>query len=288
MVGVRFLGGLGNQLFQYAFYLYLKKYGNDVYADLSDYDVHKHHYGFELTNVFSGVELDTISDKQLNRYRFDPNSFLGVILRKIFRLRLTYDNEINEMPARMLIAPFIYNENIYFNGFWANIRYVDEVKEILHQQLTFNYNMEGKNLELADKLKKVNNVSVHVRRGDFLKSEKLSSCCDLEYYRKAFKVFMDIDQDVLFVVFSDDIDWARENIIFSPNVIFVDWNTGANSSIDMLMMSLCNNNIIANSTFSWWAAWLNNNPNKIVIAPKKWSAENTNVSTILYEDWILL
>lgn len=106
--------------------------------------------------------------------------------------------------------------------------------------------------------------------------QTLRGVCDTPYYREAMEYFLKQDRDMTFVVFSDDIPWVKENLSpLSSNMIAVDWNTGADSCRDMQMMSLCQHNIMANSTFTWWAAWLNPNPDKQVVIPKNWSTATT-------------
>jgi len=287
MIVVKVYGGLGNQMFQYAFYLYLKKYNDEVYLDISDYKVHKHHHGFELDHTFANLKYDILDGRELKRFRVNPNTLFRRVFNKMFDIQLVHGHEIREHPARMVIEPCTYCEDIYFNGFWANRRYIDEVEEA-SQIFVFKYEPEGKNRYLFEKIKNSYSVSVHVRRGDFLKDGNIADCCNLSYYQRAFDFFLERDRNSMFVVFSDDIEWARENLTFAKNITYVDWNTGENSSRDMQMMSLCKNNIIANSTFSWWGGRLNANSDKLIIAPKIWSKRKKGMSPIIYEDWILL
>lgn len=116
-----------------------------------------------------------------------------------------------------------------------------------------------------------NSVSVHIRRGDYLlrKHSKIHGLCSLEYYLQAIQFIKSKSKDPVFYFFSDDIPWARENFC-NPSYKFVDCNSGSNSCLDLYLMSQCKHNIIANSTFSWWGAWLNRNKEKIVVAPSVW------------------
>jgi len=288
VIVVKIFGGLGNQMFQYAFFLYQNKYNENVYLDISDFKIHKHHYGFELKKTFQGVTVNSPNKKELSSLCVNNNFIILRIINKLFHISIVSPYEVREMPAKMFVEPFGYDKNIYYNGFWANKKYVDEVEEELRNIFRFTYVPDGENLKLLENMRDKNTVSVHIRRGDFLKNKNISDCCDISYYQKAFKYMMDRDPECVFIIFSDDIEWAKENITFSRNVEFISWNQGEDSSRDMLMMSKCKNHIIANSTFSWWGAWLNPNKEKIVIAPKKWSEREKGINPMLDEKWVLL
>jgi len=127
-------------------------------------------------------------------------------------------------------------------------------------------------------------VSLHIRRGDYLRTQDHHPVCSLDYYMDALSKFR--DKEYKFIVFSDDVDWCRNN--FNEDFIFTEGNTDYE---DMWLMSLCDHNIIANSSFSWWGAWLNDNPNKRVIAPKKWfgpSYSNWKLDDLFCNDWEVL
>ena len=154
---------------------------------------------------------------------------------------------------------------------------------------SFSFKLElisNKNLSLAKTIRETNSVSIHVRRGDYL-MEIGWDTCNLEYYNKAIKYIEQILPHCTFYVFSDDILWCMKNLTNKYNFIYVDWNKGNDSWQDMYLMSQCKNNIIANSTFSWWGAWLNNNPQKIVITPSIWfNDRNPNDCDIIPDNWI--
>lgn len=288
MIVVRVFGGLGNQMFQYAFAKYLGLNNKEVYLDITDFKTHVHHYGFELDKVFSNLDYNLIEGKQLNKVRFNPNTVLNRVLNKAFGVQIIRNSEYREQPAKSVIKNNTYRKDIYFNGFWGNLQYINEVEDLLRKELVFRYLPEGKNRELLDFLEGKISVSVHVRRGDYLQEDGLKDAFGIAFYKEAFNIFMEKYSEVVFVIFSDDIPWVKENFDFSRNMIFVDWNRGKESYIDMLMMSLCNHNIIANSTFSWWSAWLNSNKDKCVIAPRYWRSNDKNESSLYPGDWILL
>ncbi len=151
--------------------------------------------------------------------------------------------------------------------------------------------MDNKNLEIENLIKSVNSVSLHIRRTDFknTKSNTTHGICSLEYYGEAVKFISNKLVDPHFFVFSDDINWAKENLNLPYKLTFISGNSGDKSYIDMQLMSVCKHNIIANSSFSWWGAWLNSNMNKIVIAPRMWFFNkelNIQTNDLIPDEWI--
>ena len=142
--------------------------------------------------------------------------------------------------------------------------------------------MNEPNTQIFEKIEKTNTVSIHIRRGDYLKDKQRNNICNVEYYKLAIEKIKTYIEHPSFFVFSDDINWCKENFQ-NEEFNFIDWNTGNNSFIDMQLMSNCKHNIIANSSFSWWAAWLNINSNKIIIGPMYWFDNIT--SNMLCDTW---
>ena len=177
------------------------------------------------------------------------------------------------------------------SGYWQSPKYFNSIETLIRKEFTFQKPLDSKNLEILNLIKNTISVSIHIRRTDFqiINSNDIHGFCSLEYYDEAINY---IHTNVLmskFFIFSDDINWAKENLKVPMNSYFVSGNTGEKSYIDMQLMSNCNHNIIANSSFSWWGAWLNSNPKKIVIAPKKWfSDEKMNAQTddLIPAEWI--
>jgi len=171
-------------------------------------------------------------------------------------------------------------DNILFNGYFQSEKYLD--RELILKL----YSIDDISLEyINDKYKNIisNSVSIHVRRGDYLNKYDKHPVQDINYYNLAMKYFRDYKK---FIIFSDDIEWCKTNFI-GDQFIFIE---GEHDYIDLWLMSLCDHNIIANSSFSWWGAWLNQNINKKVIAPKNWFGPKKKLDTIdLYcKDWILI
>ena len=142
------------------------------------------------------------------------------------------------------------------------------------------------------KFKNQNTIAVHIRRGDYVTdklTQQFHGNCSLEYYHRAIIELQTNNKDFILVFFSDDSDWVKEQFgDLSYSKIFVDHNKNEDSWKDMFLMSSCQHNIIANSSFSWWAAWLNNNPEKVVVAPKEWFATNKKTNDLIPSEWIRL
>ncbi|TKC55812.1 alpha-1,2-fucosyltransferase [Pedobacter hiemivivus] len=281
---VKFLGGLGNQMFQYAFYRALSKRHKTVKADLSGYSNYPLHNGFELEKIFN-LDLKKASPFIIKLY--DPTVRTWYIrkLRKILLLEKAYKAEKD---------PFLFDEEklkdkgpkLYW-GYWQNQKYFIDIEQELRANFQFKNEVSKTNENFLQQILRSNSISVHIRRGDYVGHESLGGLCDLAYYREAITIMRAKIKTPSFFIFSDDMEWCRKNLPLPENTTLIEGNNGLNSYIDMQLMSNCKHNIIANSSFSWWAAWLNQNPDKIVIAPKKWiNDDNYNDSDIIPKTWL--
>ena len=177
---------------------------------------------------------------------------------------------------------------IYISGYWQNLLYFNSVHEIIRKDFDFVTTASSQNQEMARFISGCNAVSLHVRRGDYLESP-IHGCCDLAYYRKAASIISNSQSDPCFFIFSDDILWVRNNLQLYEKHVFVDINNDSNKSYeDLRLMSLCRHHIIANSTFSWWGAWLGAQEG-ITIAPARWMSDPSNgpsSETLLPSHWL--
>lgn len=282
---IRFLGGLGNQMFQYACYKALQKEHTNVKADLSSYIVDKPHNGYELASIFN-LKLNTISPFKENIYNFNNRKWIYRKLRKIPFLNI---NLIEEQKYFMHDPSIFTSTNSgYYVGFWQNEGYFANISEDIRKDFEFKPLKNQKNIEILNKINEYQSVSVHVRRGDYVNHPSFGGICERKYYIDAIKQIKLKIHNPKFFIFSNDIDWCNKNLDFD-DAEFISWNNATDSYIDMQLMSACKHNIIANSSFSWWGAWLNNNLNKIVIGPRKWINDpGYDTSTILPKDWIRL
>lgn len=254
MIVSKIQGGLGNQLFQWAYGKYLSiKYDTELYLD---------------TNFYYNQIGNTLRNFELNKF---PN------LKYI-------EPNITEKPIIQLSDNFEYNEFIYdqnyhyyLNGFWQSEKYFLDISDIIKKELLPN-NDFFKKLKIDTN---ENNVSLHIRRTDYITSNGFHPVQTIEYYNNALEYIGDYEK---LLIFSDDIEWCKNNLSFNK-MLFIE---NSDNVEDIWLMSLCKHNIIANSSFSWWGAWLNENPNKKVIAPKNWFGTQSNLNTdnIIPNNWI--
>lgn len=264
---VKFLGGLGNQMFQYAFYLALEKGGYKVKADLMDFETYTLHNGFELEDIFS-LQLKRMSDFEHKLYLPHNRKWIWRKLRRIAGTKNAYWEE----NPKFQFSKHIFEDKHprYYWGYWQHKSYLDLVDQELRERLTFPPFQDHKNKAQEDIiLRHPNTIAVHIRRGDYIDHPNFGGICTKGYYRKGILYMMENTNAPLFIFFSNDIDWCKEHFN-DINAHFIDWNTGKDSFKDMQLMSLCKHFIIANSSFSWWGAWLSTNPSKIVVSPNKW------------------
>lgn len=257
MIIVKLKGGLGNQLFQWA-YGYQLSFDNEVYFDNSFYanksekEIKERNWKFDLDKILS--QNIPLCNKDIKK------KFSEKTIRKIG------DNfHFNNFK-------FDEKYNYLLDGHWQSEKYFKNAKEKIYHM------MIKKSFVGFDFL---NSCSIHVRRGDYLKKERrdVHPAQPIDFYKKALDI---IQPKGKIFIFSDDINWCKKNFNFE-NIVFVEGNSNIE---DLLCMSLCENNIIANSTFSWWGAWLNQNKNKKVIAPKLWFGNKISSIDLVPEDWI--
>lgn len=278
MIIVNMHGQLGNQMFQYVIYRKLQLMGKDVKFDMSAYLIHPEHNHLP---VF-GLPIRIASLKECQIERDEYRTYWDRFRRKFFGRR---NNIISEIASDSYdYNPKIFDmERGFIDGYWQSEKYFDGVESVIRKEFVFPKSCNPKNIDVENQIKESMSVSIHVRRGDYIGGFPIQ---DMSYYAPAIDYFKRKYEDVRFFVFSNDIDWCRGAFV-GPEYIFVDWNTGTDSYYDMHLMSLCKCNIIANSSYSWWGAWLNENPDKEVIAPRKWLFEVKNPD-IYAEGWIVL
>lgn len=271
---VKILGGLGNQMFQYALYIALKQRLPEerVMVDYSYFNTYHVHNGLELERVF-GVELPQASFGELLKVTWPVRSFrLSRAIRKLLPKRRT---ECVEHGGYAFNTEVFSVGDKYYDGYWQSVKYFEAYKDVVLRTFKFSMPINEKSERLLQLLEhEDNSVSIHVRRGDYLKAKKYAGLCGEDYYQRAIACIKSNIAAPSFYIFSDDMEWCRVHIatmLGNSEVTYVDWNNGNDSPLDMLLMSRCNHNIIANSSFSWWAAYLNGNEKKIVCAPKKWT-----------------
>lgn len=279
MIGIKLWGGLGNQLFQYAFGLYL-----------SDKRKEKVYYYGEILkennldlNYFN-VTIDILSQEvETNNGCSSPYFFIYRIKRKLIQLFPFFNKKIL-VESNLKYKQTISEQNSLFDGYWQSYKYLQPIEKTLREQLVLRKNSIP-NIEIYNEIRSVNSISLHIRKGDYLnrKNAKIFESIPLDYYQKAINYFLKQNCSPVFYVFSNDLVWAQKNLKISTKAtfFFVDNSNNKQAAItDLYLMSSCKHHIIANSTFSWWGAWLNSSKEKIVIAPKKWFVGKKNDTTI--------
>lgn len=283
---VKFNGGLGNQMFQWAFARALEaKTGIKNSFDMSFFEK-KYARPFEL-GIFN-VNVDSVEDfaakfKLMLIWKFRKNlngkKFLGINFYS--EPHFEYDENL-----------FKLEPNTYIEGFFQSEKYFKSIEKELREDFKFKSLTDEQNRQTIEKINSSNSVSLHIRRGDYIKKKRyqnLYATCSLDYYKRGVETISERFPNPKLFIFSDDIEWTEKNLKFPYECVFVSHNSGANSFEDMRLMSLCKHNVIANSSFSWWGAWLNKNPNKVVIAPKKWFNDNgINQADVIPSEWIKL
>lgn len=283
--------GLGNQLFQYAI---ARKMALDRKASLYlDLRYFEHTYA---TDTHRSFRLNHFNVKY---HRFEQSPVLVYLskLTKLFPERsfspffklVREGNDGFNREALQQEAWFLY-----LSGFWQSEKYFKDIQEVLQKELTLKTAPSVLCESYRSYIQKEEtSVSLHIRRGDYVNNAQFKDqfgFLGLDYYKEAIALFQKEDADVRFFVFSDDLEWVKENLNFEPNLTFVECS-GENIDIEELMlMRACQHHIIANSSFSWWGAWLNENKNKKVVAPKKWfnNLPGLNTDDLIPEDWIRL
>ena len=175
-------------------------------------------------------------------------------------------------------------------GSWISEKYFKDIEDIIRKEFTVKVPQTGRNRETAEMILNSESVSLHVRRGDYVTSpeyREIYDICNLGYYERCIKYITDRVKSAHFFIFSDDSEWAKNNLKIPFPTTFVGHNNDKTNYEDLRLMSQCQHNIIANSSFSWWGAWLNANPGKIVCAPEKFiRLRNFDTKDILPENWI--
>lgn len=281
MIITKLLGGLGNQMFQYAAGRSLAvKHNAEFKLDISEFETYKvQDYAINNLNIIENIS----TTKEIKEFKH--KKFLNLIQIKnkkyIKEKGFTFDSDI-----------LYLSDNVYLEGYWQSAKYFQSIENIIRQDFKFKTQPQDKNLEFSKIITNTNSISLHIRRGDYITNPVANSVhglCSLDYYEKSIDYISQKVENPQFFIFSDDAQWAKENLNIPFLSTIIDWNKNENSYEDMRLMSLCKHNIIANSSFSWWGAWLNQNSDKIVIAPEKWfNTSSIDAKDLVPENWIKL
>lgn len=293
MIIVRLKGGLGNQLFQYAFGRALsEKTGQDLFFDDA---------------YFKEIKEGTIRQYELDKFVADIDRSIPFFIRNTINVKYRYTtNKFLKIVSKFKPVHFFdeayfrYDELIlhtcgggvnYYDGYWQSPRYFNAIRSILLEELKVRPLLSPLSLALSEAIQKENAISIHVRRGDYVLNKKTNSfhgLCSLEYYQQAIELFIKEEENPVFYLFSDDIAWTEANLKINDRpVYYVEHTSDETNYEDLYLMTICKHHIIANSSFSWWGAWLNDYPLKRVVAPGKWfSDDSIDKNDLIPAEWI--
>ena len=291
MIISRIHGGLGNQLFQYAVAKSLSlKFGLTFKLDLSP----MHNYGPDIHRNFDleefTLDLSIASPNDLKETIPFNNNLIIRIDRYLQRIGINALNSIyfEREPFKFQDIE-LKNPSVYLYGYWQSYKYFDDFRSEIFSNLELKDCLDEKNLAVKSAIQNTNSVSLHIRRADYVKNLKTSAIHGVlgaDYYHNAINTLNNCIESPEFFIFSDDLQWARNHLPRDENFNYIDLNTDGKAVHDFELMRHCKHNIIANSTFSWWPAYLNNYTNKKIIAPKRWLNQNKVFEDLLPLEWI--
>ncbi len=290
MIVVKLQGGLGNQMFQYAAAKRLAvQHNTDVVLDLRWFDE------IPETDTKRWYELDCFKIEK-NEFRAVGYQVISMGLGRKTKLKLNikafgrkkkllgFEAPDNSFNQKALSLP----NNVYLDGWFTSEKYFADIRSELVKDFSFKGKPSVKSEQILKRITGSESVSVHVRRGDYIfnkHASKWHGLTGLAYYNSAVKIVTRKIKNPELFVFSDDPDWCKANLKFKFPTTYVSHNN--KGSEDLRLMMACNNNIITNSTFSWWGAWLNHNPDKVVVAPKKWLSDpSVDTKDVIPESWL--
>lgn len=282
---VRIWEGLGNQLFQYAYARALAAKGHKVKLDLKKAydDIYSKEKGHDVRcNSIQNfnISLEEIDVEEYEKYQYIKRDSIKnriiFCMAKLGFWKYKYHEENGKgySKNRYSVKSRNVRRNCYVKGWFQDIRFFEHIRKVLLKEFTPKKKIKISTY-LRDVLECEESVSVHVRRGDYVKIRQTLSNA---YYKKAATYMREYYKNPRFLIFSDDIKWVKENLDIGGNCIYINENGRLQDYEELFIMSRCKSNIISNSTFSWWGSWLNCNPNKIVIAPQNcWLPRQKNM-----------
>lgn len=292
MIISHIIGGLGNQMFQYAAGRALaEQLKLPLLLDVFDFKNYTLHQGFELSHVF--MENQGLATKKNLKQMLGWQSF-SIIKKMVLRPNFSFLRN-----KRLILEPYFQywtglskiSQSAYLVGYWQSEKYFKSIESTIRTDFVFKQPMSANNQKIADDIRQNNAVSLHIRRGDYVQNAITNAThgvCSLDYYQQAIKYITVRVTQPKFFIFSDDIEWVKNNLSVAHPCEYITNNQGAESYNDMRLMSLCQHNIIANSSFSWWGAWLNQNHEKIVIAPKRWFYHSADTQDLIPSQWVVI
>lgn len=294
MIIVKLMGGLGNQMFQYAAARRLAHlHDTELKLDLSFLESRQMGYtprSYELScfNIKAGIA----SAREVAEITGRGKNWLESVLvnvRQATGLSLLDRNVFSERHFHFDPAVLDLPDNLYLEGYWQSERYFKDIEEIIRSEFSLSAPLTGGSQKIAQEIQSADAVSLHVRRGDYVtgndKTKDLHGVCDFAYYLKAVDRMAQAVTNPHFFVFSDDPEWVADNLRLHHRVSYVSHSSRMQHE-DMYLLSLCKSHVIANSSFSWWGAWLSRSSDKRVIAPARWFNDpSIDISDLIPSSW---
>ena len=287
MITVKLMGGLGNQLFQYAAGRRLALLNNaEMRLDLSSFYVRQksttvRHYELQRFNIQATWQQPARFERVLLRLPYLSSLRQKMLLRGMSCVKEKY---YHFDPTFLKLRG-----NIYLDGYWQSYKYFEDIRSKLLAELTLNTLPSDANFKMAREIEQSESVVLHVRRGDYItntQAQKFHGVCGIDYYQQAIEAIQKKIVNPHFFVFSDDPAWTQEHIKISSPTTYVTHNLSNQGYEDLRLMNKGKHFIIANSSFSWWGAWLSRHKNKIVYAPRRWFAdESINTNDLIPSTW---
>lgn len=292
MIVARIFGGLGNQMFQYALGRTLSvKLGTELKLDISAYRNNKlRKFALKAFNIIGNIAIKK-EIEQLCGKSYPP--LLQAIRTRLHLAESPKPASYVSEKTEFLFDPLIEKtrDNHYLDGYWQTEKYFLPIESTIRKEFTVCLPQDTKNGEMSERISSYNSISVHIRRGDYIQNKHTNAfhgTASLDYYQRAAINILQETDNPAFFVFSDDHQWVKDNIKLPGQTFYVDINGHDKDYADMELMGLCQHHIIANSTFSWWGAWLAERPGQIVVAPKQWFTANVDTRDLIPDRWVRL
>lgn len=287
MIIVRLIGGLGNQMFQYALGRQLAvKNNTTLKLDIQAFKDYKlRNYDLDCFNILGNIATpDDLSGfiPSSDRLISKIGKHISVRLKGVQQIQYIKEQTFSFQPEILDLE-----DNVYLDGYWQSEKYFFDIKNIIRKDFTVKLPPDPINESIMKEIAECESVSIHIRRGDYVSNpitNQYHGFLGLEYYQKAIRLILEKVGSPHFFVFSDDPEWASENIKTDSPITYIKHNGDKNYE-DLRLMSTCKHHIIANSSFSWWGSWLSRNEEKTVIAPKKWFNAILDIKDIYLDSW---
>jgi len=287
MLIVKIYAGLANQMFQYALYKSLLSSNKTALTDTNSFLPKWEFEKVSLEDIFPNVKINNAEPYLIEKIADNKKDILNKLKRKLNFYKSSF---YKEPKYSYNPAVFDLDGDYYLQGFWQTEKYFKKIEDEIRNDFQFPPFENPENIRISEILKSEDSVSVHIRKGADYQKKSTVGTCNINYYKKAVDYMRMNIKNPKFYIFSDNHQWVKNNLTdFDYTVI--DWNpsSGPQNYLDMQLMATCRHNIIANSSYSWWGAWLNNNDDKIVIGPDKWftlDGPDYDSSTILPDNWV--